>query len=49
MDSMEATTGSFGVSGCDTPIALAQKTFDWISKEFKDKLDFVVWTGDNAR
>ncbi|KAI8331003.1 Metallo-dependent phosphatase-like protein [Chlamydoabsidia padenii] len=45
----DAITGEFGVSGCDTPTALAQKTVDWIAKEWKDKLDFVIWTGDNAR
>ncbi|KAI8084691.1 Metallo-dependent phosphatase-like protein [Halteromyces radiatus] len=39
----------FGMSGCDTPTVLAQKTVDWVSKEWKQKLDFIVWTGDNAR
>ncbi|CAO3631894.1 unnamed protein product [Cunninghamella blakesleeana] len=40
---------TFGLSGCDSPVILAQKTMDWIKNEWKDKLDFVVWTGDNAR
>ncbi|KAI7877443.1 hypothetical protein K492DRAFT_134045, partial [Lichtheimia hyalospora FSU 10163] len=34
---------------CDAPVALAQETLDWLSREWKDKLDFVIWTGDNAR
>ena len=44
-------SGKYGTPGqkCDAPILLAQETLDWISKEWKDKLDFVVWTGDNAK
>ncbi|CAK4032815.1 related to vacuolar endopolyphosphatase [Lecanosticta acicola] len=36
-------------SECDSPIALVNKTMEWVAKEFKDKIDFVVWTGDSAR
>lgn len=44
-------SGKYGTPGerCDAPILLAQETLDWISKEWKEKLDFVVWTGDNAK
>ncbi|KAI8975532.1 Metallo-dependent phosphatase-like protein [Mycotypha africana] len=43
--------GKYGAPGerCDAPINLAKETLDWISKEWKDKLDFVIWTGDNAK
>lgn len=48
---VETTAGKYGTPGarCDAPIILAQETLDWISKEWKDKLDFVIWTGDNAK
>lgn len=36
-------------SECDSPIALVNKTMEWIAKELKDKVDFVIWTGDSAR
>ncbi|KAF2199927.1 Endopolyphosphatase [Delitschia confertaspora ATCC 74209] len=36
-------------SGCDTPISLVNETFKWIEANLKDKIDFVVWTGDSAR
>ena len=46
--------GSAGIYGaeksdCDSPVDLINKTFDWIEKELKDSVDFVVWTGDSAR
>ncbi|KAI7901134.1 Metallo-dependent phosphatase-like protein [Cokeromyces recurvatus] len=43
--------GKYGTPGqrCDAPILLAEETLKWISKEWKDKLDFVIWTGDNAK
>ncbi|KAI7867964.1 Metallo-dependent phosphatase-like protein [Spinellus fusiger] len=43
--------GRLGTPGksCDAPIELAQRTLDWIVKEWRDKLDFVIWTGDNSR
>lgn len=34
---------------CDAPEALAQETLAWLERDWADKLDFVVWTGDNAR
>ncbi|KAM3415269.1 Endopolyphosphatase [Cercospora zeina] len=36
-------------SECDSPIALVNKTMEWIAKELKDSVDFVIWTGDSAR
>lgn len=43
--------GKYGAPGeqCDAPVQLAQETLDWISREYKDKLDFIIWTGDNAK
>ncbi|KAI9263851.1 Metallo-dependent phosphatase-like protein [Helicostylum pulchrum] len=43
--------GKYGTPGekCDAPVILAQETLDWISREWKDKLDFVIWTGDNSK
>lgn len=43
--------GKYGTPGerCDAPVILAQETLDWISREWLDKLDFVVWTGDNSK
>ncbi|KAF8929292.1 Endopolyphosphatase [Dissophora ornata] len=34
---------------CDSPFALANATFDWIDNNLVGSIDFVVWTGDNAR
>jgi len=47
-------TGPAGIYGaetsqCDSPISLVNKTMEWIEKELKDKIDFVIWTGDSAR
>lgn len=36
-------------SDCDTPFSLVNATFDWIEANLKDKIDFVIWTGDTAR
>lgn len=36
-------------SDCDTPLNLVNATFDWFSTHLRDEIDFVVWTGDNAR
>jgi len=38
-----------GYSDCDSPMSLVNATFDWLKKEWADEVDFVVWTGDNAR
>ena len=36
-------------SECDSPVDLVNKTMGWVGKELKDKIDFVIWTGDSAR
>lgn len=36
-------------SECDSPLTLVNATFDWLGEHFRDEVDFVVWTGDNAR
>ena len=46
--------GSAGVFGaettdCDSPITLINATFKWIDDHLRDKVDFVVWTGDSSR
>ncbi|KAL2020677.1 hypothetical protein VTK56DRAFT_8073 [Thermocarpiscus australiensis] len=43
--------GTYGAetTDCDTPFALVNATFDWIAANLRDKIDFVVWTGDSAR
>ncbi|KAI8374173.1 Metallo-dependent phosphatase-like protein [Radiomyces spectabilis] len=43
--------GLLGAPGerCDAPVELIQQTLNWIGREWGDKLDFVIWTGDNAR
>lgn len=45
------TAGKYGdaVLGCDSPVILMNKTFEWIEHNLKDKIDFVIWTGDNIR
>jgi endopolyphosphatase len=34
---------------CDTPLNLIDATFEWLEKNWKNKIDFVIWTGDNVR
>lgn len=43
--------GSYGAetTDCDSPVALADATLQWIEANVKDEIDFVVWTGDSAR
>jgi endopolyphosphatase len=43
--------GTYGAetSDCDTPFSLVNATFKWIEENIKDKVDFVVWTGDSSR
>ncbi|KAF3909840.1 Endopolyphosphatase [Orbilia brochopaga] len=36
-------------SECDSPLTLANATFEWIRNNLKDQIDFVIWTGDNVR
>lgn len=45
------STGTYGhpISQCDAPSSLVNATFDWIEKNLKDEIDFVIWTGDNVR
>ncbi|KAJ9103657.1 hypothetical protein QFC19_004232 [Naganishia cerealis] len=38
-----------GLSDCDSPMSLVNLTFEWLQKEWANEVDFVVWTGDNAR
>lgn len=37
------------MSGCDSPVILMEETLRWIKKNLRDKIDFVIWTGDNVR
>ncbi|KAK1246958.1 hypothetical protein MKX08_000760 [Trichoderma sp. CBMAI-0020] len=43
--------GSYGAekTDCDSPFSLVNATFAWIEENFKDNIDFVIWTGDSAR
>ncbi|KAF2767945.1 Endopolyphosphatase [Teratosphaeria nubilosa] len=47
----QGPAGVYGaeVSDCDSPYALINKTMEWVEANLKDKIDFVVWTGDSAR
>jgi hypothetical protein len=50
-DNDNRTAGHFGVPDgpCDSPFSLINATFEYIEKVWKDKIDFIVWTGDNVR
>lgn len=37
------------ILGCDSPMILLNDTINWVRDNFKDKIDFIVWTGDNVR
>ncbi|KAI7901589.1 Metallo-dependent phosphatase-like protein [Cokeromyces recurvatus] len=37
------------VTDCDSPPRLVYHSINTIAKEWKDKIDFIIWTGDNAR
>ncbi|AAS52993.2 AER313Cp [Eremothecium gossypii ATCC 10895] len=43
--------GRFGdaMGGCDAPMDLMNYTLAWVATHLRDEIDFVVWTGDNAR
>lgn len=45
------SAGTYGAetSDCDSPFALINETFKWIENNLRNKIDFVVWTGDSAR
>lgn len=34
---------------CDSPKKLVYHNIDFIADQWKDKIDFIIWTGDNAR
>ncbi|TVY50126.1 Endopolyphosphatase [Lachnellula occidentalis] len=53
-DACHRGKGAAGVYGaessdCDTPFGLVNATFEWIEKNIRDTVDFVIWTGDSAR
>ena len=47
----EGDAGILGaeMTDCDSPFSLVNATFQWINDNLKDKIDFVIWTGDSAR
>ncbi|KAI7868241.1 Metallo-dependent phosphatase-like protein [Spinellus fusiger] len=47
----ETLAGVWGAPAteCDAPEALAYRSLEWIGNEWRDAIDFVLWTGDNAR
>lgn len=47
----KGTASKYGdaVLGCDSPPILMYDTIEWIRKNLKDKIDFIIWTGDNIR
>ncbi|KAG1735436.1 Metallo-dependent phosphatase-like protein [Suillus lakei] len=36
-------------SSCDSPFSLTNFTLDFLDKHWTSEIDFVIWTGDNAR
>lgn len=47
----KGNAGYLGAPGseCDSPELLIDQTFEWINKNLRDEVDFVIWTGDSAR
>lgn len=47
----KGTAGAYGdaILGCDSPMILMNDTIIWIADNLQDKIDFIVWTGDNIR
>lgn len=45
----EASKYGDAILGCDAPLDLVFDTIDWVESNLKDKIDFIVWTGDNVR
>ncbi|CAI4057694.1 hypothetical protein SUVZ_02G5580 [Saccharomyces uvarum] len=37
------------MSGCDSPVLLMEETLRWVKENLRDKIDFVIWSGDNVR
>lgn len=50
-DKKDDLAGPWGVgpSDCDSPMSLVNITFDWLEKEWADKVDFVIWTGGESQ
>lgn len=48
-DSRRASKYGDAVLGCDSPMVLVHDSIKWMKENLGDKIDFVVWTGDNAR
>src|SRR5690349_6707752 len=48
---LKGIAGSWGATAtiCDSPMGLINATFEWLENNWKNKLDFVIWTGDNSR
>src|SRR3954462_6878736 len=48
---LNGISGPWGMptATCDSPLNLIDATFDWLEKNWKNKLDFIIWTGDNSR
>ncbi|GAW05350.1 vacuolar endopolyphosphatase [Lentinula edodes] len=36
-------------SACDAPLTLTNYTLDFLAEHWTEEIDFVIWTGDNAR
>ncbi|KAI0045296.1 hypothetical protein FA95DRAFT_1607798 [Auriscalpium vulgare] len=47
----EERSGYYGTpySDCDSPFRLTNLTLDFLDKNWASEIDFVIWTGDNAR
>lgn len=49
----DATAGHWGqplsLGQCDTPWELVEEIMAYIDRVWRDKIDFVIWTGDSAR
>ncbi|KAJ6613436.1 hypothetical protein B0H10DRAFT_2165301 [Mycena sp. CBHHK59/15] len=45
------TAGYYGLphSECDSPLRLTNFTLDFLGEKWASDIDFVIWTGDNAR
>ncbi|CCE86398.1 Piso0_004885 [Millerozyma farinosa CBS 7064] len=48
-DRKRASKYGDAVLGCDSPMALVHDSIKWMTENLGDKIDFVAWTGDNAR
>jgi endopolyphosphatase len=48
---LKGISGPWGAPAtvCDSPVGLINATFEWLEKNWKNKLDFIIWTGDNSR